>query len=160
MKLFVLRHGIAEDRANGIDSQRELTAEGRRKLVKVIGQAKKGGLAPDVILTSPYARALQTAELAAESLGFQDPLIRSDTLLPYSSPLDLWEEVRDYKHVGKLLLVGHNPQLSELVCLMAGAPGGSIPMKKAGLACFSVPAVGPMPQGSLSWLLTAHLAGC
>jgi len=159
VKLFVLRHGIAEERADGIDSQRALTDEGRRKLAKVIAQAEKAGLAPDFILTSPYVRARQTAEIAAKALGHSDPLIESDKLLPYSNPLELWEELRGYREAEQVLVVGHNPQLTELVCLLAGAPGGSIPMKKAGLACFHLRGVGPQPQATLSWMLTAKLAG-
>lgn len=159
MKLFVLRHGIAEDRADGIDSQRALTSEGRKKLEKVIGQAAKAGLEPDYILTSPYVRARQTAEIAAQGVGYAKPLIETDKLLPYSNPLELWEELRDYRDAQQTLVVGHNPQLTELVCLLAGAPGAAIPMKKAELACFDLRGVGPSPQATLSWLLTAKLAG-
>ncbi len=158
MKLYILRHAIAEDRAEA-DSQRALTDEGRRKLAKVLAQAAKTGMAPEMILTSPYVRALQTARMAAEALGFRNSLIETDKLLPYSSPLDLWEELRGYRHVEQTLLVGHDPQLTELVCLLAGAPGGAIPMKKAGLACFHLRGWGPQPQATLSWLLTPKLAG-
>ena len=159
MKLFVLRHAIAEDRADGADSQRALTDEGRRKLSKVLLQARRAGLSPDCILTSPYVRARQTAEAAAEAVEFEGPLLVTDKLVPFSNPLDLWEELRAYREAEQVLIVGHDPQLTELVCMLAGAPGGAIPMKKAAMACFHLPGVGPRPQGTLSWLLTARLAG-
>jgi phosphohistidine phosphatase len=151
MKLFVLRHAIAEDRADGVDSQRALTDEGRRKLGKVLAQACQAGLSPDFILTSPYVRARQTAEAAANAAEFEGPLVVTDKLLPFSSPLDLWDELREYKDAPKVLIVGHDPQLTELVCMLAGAPGGAIPMKKAAIACFHLPGVGPRPQGTLAY---------
>ena len=159
MKLFVLRHAIAEDRVGGPDSQRQLTTDGRRKLRKVIAVARQAGLQPDYILASPYVRAVQTAEIAAQELGFADPLIETDKLLPYSPPLEIWDELRGYRDAGQVLIVGHNPQLSELACSLLGAPGDAIGMKKAALACFDLHGVGPKPQASLAWLLTSKLAG-
>ncbi|MBI1353386.1 MAG: phosphohistidine phosphatase SixA [Acidobacteria bacterium] len=159
MKLYVLRHAIAEDRAGGPDSQRQLTQDGRRKLRKVIATARAAGFAPDHILVSPYVRAVQTAQIAAEELAFEEPLIETDKLLPYSPPLEIWDELRDFRDSGQLLIVGHNPQLSELACTLLGTPGDAIAMKKAALACFELHGMGPQPQASLCWLLTPRLAG-
>ena len=70
MLLFLLRHGIAEDQpARGLDADRALTAEGRRKLGLVLDRAASAAVRPDLILTSPYLRAAQTAQAAAASLN-------------------------------------------------------------------------------------------
>lgn len=159
MKLFVLRHGIADDHAEGGDSQRALTTEGRRKLSSVVAQACRAGMSPELILTSPYVRARETAEIAAKAAGFSQKLIETDNLVPYANPLELWEELRGRREAQQVLVVGHNPHLSDLLSVLLGAPGGAIPMKKAALACLDVRRLGPTPRATLAWLLTAGLAG-
>ena len=64
MRIYVLRHGIAEDAPpGGSDSDRALTLEGRRKLRGVLEHARRAGVVPDIILTSPLKRAVETADL-------------------------------------------------------------------------------------------------
>ena len=69
MEIYILRHGVAEEPQTGQpDSERALTPDGRKKLRNVLRTASSAGVAPSLILTSPYKRALQTAQLAAEIL--------------------------------------------------------------------------------------------
>ena len=70
MRVYLLRHGIAEDGRPGMpDSERALTGEGRRKLRDVIKAAKGAGFAPDLIVSSPYRRCVETADLLAQMLS-------------------------------------------------------------------------------------------
>ena len=70
VELYLLRHGIAKDRsASGRDADRRLTDEGRTKLRRVLERAHAAGVVPSLILSSPYRRALETAEIAARELG-------------------------------------------------------------------------------------------
>ena len=62
MKIYLLRHGIAENgRPNQPDSERALTGEGRDQLRETLAVARKADTAPSLIITSPYRRAVETA---------------------------------------------------------------------------------------------------
>src|SRR5438105_3235943 len=110
MEIYVLRHGIAEDgQAGQPDAERMLTAEGKKKLRNVLRVAAKAGVAPSLILTSPYRRALQTAEIAAEVLDYKGDLLRTKALEPGSEPRAVWEEIRVHKDEASILVAGHEP---------------------------------------------------
>ena len=88
MEIYILRHGIAEDgQAGQPDSERALTPDGRKKLRTVLRVAANAGVAPSLILTSPYKRALQTAQIAAEILDYKGELLRTKSLEPISARL-------------------------------------------------------------------------
>ncbi len=160
MKLYILRHGIAHDAAFGqSDESRQLTAEGREKARRVLQRALEAGVRPDVVLTSPYPRALATAEIAKQELRFADALVETAQLVPYANVFELWEEIRNYPHAAELMVVGHNPLLSDLATWLVGGRGGAIVMKKAALALIEIPNPSPQPRGSLTWLLTPKSAG-
>ena len=72
----------------------------------------KAGVAPTLILTSPYRRALQTAEIAAEVLDYKGELLRTKALEPGSEPPMVWEEIRVHKDESSILLAGHEPLFS------------------------------------------------
>src|SRR5579863_5406571 len=110
MELYILRHGIAADgEAGQPDSGRTLTPEGRKKLRAMLQSAAAAGVAPSLILTSPYKRAVQTAQLAAAALGYGGELLRTNALVPGSTPQAVWEEVRVHRDQRQILLSGHEP---------------------------------------------------
>lgn len=156
--LYVQRHGVAEDSSPLGDSERELTDEGRLKLQLILSAAKRAGAKPDLILCSPYVRAEQTAELAAQALEVTEEPEAEGFLLPFSDVLATWEEIRALREFSSVLLVGHNPHLSELVSALLSSPG-AVAMKKGAIACLEINPASPSPSGSLVWLLTAKLAG-
>lgn len=160
MRVYVFRHGIAEDAAPGQDdSTRELTPKGVDKLHKILKTAREAGVQPDVILTSPYVRAVQTADVATEILDFSGEVVKTEALVPYQNSVDLWQEILVHRAGDELMVVGHNPLLSDFVCFLTGTPSYGIALKKGAIAMVDVPATSPRPQGSLVWLLTARLAG-
>ncbi len=159
MQLFLFRHGIAENgQPGGRDSDRALTPEGKKKLREVLRLAVEGGVDPTLILTSPYRRAVETAEIAAEVLGYKGNLLRTNALIPDSSPRDVWQEVRTHKDAGQLLLASHEPLLSQCVGYFLAAPGMAIDMKKGGLVRIDLDRFGPEPSGLLKWYLVPKLA--
>src|SRR5262252_2962584 len=98
MELYLLRHGVAEDRAaTGRDADRRLTEEGREKLRRVLERAHVVGVRPSLILSSPLRRALETAEIAGRELGYEGKIIRTPALAPESSPQKIWEAVCGYR---------------------------------------------------------------
>jgi phosphohistidine phosphatase len=136
MELYILRHGIAEERRPALpDSQRRLTPDGSRK-VRRIGKALKGlKVKFDLILSSPYYRAKETAELVAATLNKVKALKLTSALTPDGSPRDLIEELnRNHPRCKCILLVGHEPYLSSLVSLLlSGRSDLSITLKKGSL---------------------------
>jgi phosphohistidine phosphatase len=161
MQIYTLRHGVAEDAAPGqSDASRRLTEKGKSKLHTILARVRAAGVSPDVILTSPLVRARETAVIAKEELGFEGELIETKALVPSSSSVKVWEEIRsDYKDAAQILLVGHDPLFSDFVCFLTGAPAGRITMKKGAIALVEVEGPAPAPRGTLIWLLTAKTAG-
>ena|SRR5579863_5174884 len=160
MDIYLLRHGIAEDgRAGESDSDRSLTSEGKKKLRGVLRVAAEADVRPSLILTSPYKRALQTAQLAAEVLKYDGDLLRTRSLEPSSRPDAVWEEVRVHKDESQILLAGHEPLFSALTAYLLGCSGFQIDFKKGGLACVEVDKFTGAPKGVLKWYVTPKLAG-
>jgi phosphohistidine phosphatase len=159
MEIYILRHGIAEDHNAGGDPQRALTEEGRRKLRRVLDRASKAKAAPSLILSSPYVRARQTAEMAALILRCARKIVETEVLVPEGSPTDLWEEIRARRQEIAILIAGHEPMLSSTIAWLLGSPAIHVDMKKGAIARIDVDHFGPKPQGVLRWLLTPRLAG-
>jgi phosphohistidine phosphatase len=159
MEIYLLRHAIAEERRPGrSDEQRALTEEGRRKLRPVLDRARAAGAAPSVILSSPYVRAVATAEMAAEVLGCQAPVIRTNALTPDSSPDVVWREICDHRGERAILLAGHEPLLGEVAGYLLGCPELTIDFKKGALLRVDLEDSARRPHGTLQWLLTPKLA--
>jgi len=159
MEIYILRHGIAEDgQAGQPDSERALTPDGRKKLRTVLRVAASAGVAPSLILTSPYKRALQTAQLAAEILDYKGELLRTKSLEPISAPKTVWDEIRVHKDEARILLSGHEPLLSRLMAYLLGSPNFQVDFKKGAIACIELDRFPAEPHGVLRWLLTSKLA--
>jgi len=161
MEIYILRHGIAEDAPAGQpDSERALTSDGRKKLRGVLRTAASAGVAPSLILTSPFKRALQTAQLAAEILEYKGELLRTKTLEPNSSPKAVWDEIRVHKDEARILLAGHEPLFSRLTAYLLGTPDLQVDFKKGAMACIELDRFPAEPHGVLRWMLTSKLAAC
>ena len=140
-QLWVLRHAEAEPHGTRADSQRLLTSRGER-------QARTAGLALarldpgfSAVLYSPKTRARQTAELAAEQWPQHErELLREHASL--ASGFDgaqALDALAGIEADGRLLLVGHEPDLSSVV---ADLTGGRVDLKKGGLAVVRLEGVG------------------
>jgi phosphohistidine phosphatase len=154
MDLYVMRHGIAEDvSATGADRDRELTAEGRKK-TREAGQALKGlEIQFELVLASPFARAWQTAEILVEALNCPRLLSRCEAL---SSGAPLKPLVAELGAIacGSVLIVGHEPDLSQLISVMlSGGLDVAVSMKKGALAKIRFPSHIEAGYGRLEWLL-------
>ena len=158
LKLYLLRHGLAAQRGlrPGSDAERPLTAKGRRKLGQVAQAMKDLGLSFDLILSSPYLRARQTAEIVAETLHADKRLRFSNALTPQGSFKELLSELQAAGPTArKVLLVGHEPYLSELsALLLSGETGLRLTFRKAGLCKLLIETLRPGRCACLEWLLT------
>ncbi|HXB74400.1 MAG TPA: histidine phosphatase family protein [Candidatus Acidoferrales bacterium] len=160
MQIYLLRHGIAEEsRPGGSDSDRALTSEGREKLRRVLKQARRAGAVPSLILSSPYRRALETADVAVEVLGYGGKVVRARALVPEASPFDAWGEIRARRDEPAILLASHEPLMSALAAFLLDSPALQVDMKKAALMRVDCDGFGPEARGVLKWMLTPALAG-
>lgn len=120
MKLYLMRHGPAEDEADsGVDADRALTASGRervRNVAKALIEAKES---PREILTSPLVRAVQTAEVVAIVAGVAQLRVRREV----GPGGDCARLARFLSASGRkrAMLVGHEPDLSDLLSTLLGA---------------------------------------
>lgn len=159
MEIYVLRHGIAENgRPGHPDSERALTAEGKDKLRKVMKRAKAAGVEPELILSSPYKRAIETAEIAAEVLGYAGKIVRTPGLIPDASPAEIWDEIRSRRNEPSILLSSHEPLTGSLVAFLLNSAALQVDMKKAALARIDCDSFGAAPSGVLKWLLTPGIS--
>ena len=159
MKLYLLRHGIAvEPGTAGItrDSERPLTPEGRLKLKRATAAMQAMELSFEVILSSPFVRARQTAEIVAHALQAEHRLQFAEELACGGSVRDLIRRLAaGVPAPESVLLVGHEPDLSELVSVLCtGEPRLAVAFKKGGLCRLSVEALRYGRCATLEWLLT------
>src|SRR6202049_1851840 len=159
MEIYILRHGIAEDgQAGQPDPKRALTPEGRKKLRNVLRAAAKAGVVPSLILTSPYRRALETAQVAAEILHYSGELLRPKPLEPVSDPRAVWEEIRVHKDEANILLAGHEPLFSRLTAYLLASASLEVDFDKGAIACAEIDHFPAEPHGILRWMLVPKLA--
>jgi len=107
------------------------------------------------MITSPYVRAAQTAEIFAETLGFPPAKIRvHDALKPAGNPAELVKEVISLR-AKEVMCFGHAPQLDLTISQLLGSRGAVTELKKAGVASFDHGAT----QGRwlLRWILTPKM---
>jgi|LakMenE18May11ns_1017448.scaffolds.fasta_scaffold9256637_1 phosphohistidine phosphatase len=162
MKVYLVRHGIAQERLGGAvlnDSQRPLTDEGKAEMKQVAHALKRLNVKPDIIVSSPLVRARQTAEIIRDGLNFADELKITDTLAPGGSPGSVWKYLKQFAHVDELFLVGHEPDVGMLVANMLwAAQDVHFPFKK-GAVCrvdvYDLPSTSP---GVLKWFMTPKIA--
>ena len=159
MQIYLLRHGIAEDPAPGhADSDRALTGEGKDKLRRVLKRARAAGVSPSLVLSSPYKRALETADAAADVLGYKGKIRHTRALVPEASPHDTWNEIRSCKDESAILLASHEPLMSSLAAFLLNSPALQVDMKKAALLRLDCDRLSPQPSCVLKWMLVPALS--
>ena len=161
MKIYLIRHSNAVDPGTPgyeDDSLRPLTEKGRDKM-KTIASALKGlNIKPDLIVSSPYVRARQTAEILAKVLKYKQELVFNGTLVPMGNADNIIGEINEKYSVDELVLVGHEPCLSGLIgTLTAGNPDLAFNFKNGGVCCLSSDDLHTERKAVLEWLLTPKI---
>lgn len=161
MKLYLVRHGIAVDAGTPgyeDDSLRPLTEEGREKMKKIAHTLQEMGIKPELIVSSPFVRAYQTASIMAKTLKYKGELVYSDLLVPMGQPNDMIVQIKEKYSVDELMLVGHEPNLSLLISFfLAGNSNISINLKKGGVCCLSADNLNQNRKAVLEWLVTPKI---
>lgn len=139
MRLLIVRHAVAVPRGTpGLpDPDRPLTPEGEKKFKKAARGLARILDRPDEILTSPWRRALRTAEIAAEAWGKLAP--KQTEALAGGSFEGLTAVLESYPPNARLAVVGHEPWLSALLARLLGTPEAErLQFKKGGVALVEV----------------------
>ena len=156
-ELFILRHGQAEDLTQCLtknDFDRNLTEEGKEKIQKLslFFNGLQEGI--ELVLSSPYNRAKDTAELFTSNLIPKPELKIVDFLSCGASSKDIVKGLFSYSALNKVVLVGHSPDLEMFLGKLVGAE--RIKLKKGALAKITLNNSIEL-SGELEWLITAKL---
>jgi len=158
IELYILRHAVAKSRdewRGEDDSERPLTGKGEKEMWRVAKAMKKLGLSFDLILSSPFVRARRTAEIVCDVFKAGQKLKLTPALGADASPERFLKRIP--KMVGsarKIVLVGHEPFLSELIALLLVREARAlVKLSKGGLCKVTVESM-RAPQPLLEWLLT------
>ncbi len=157
MHLYLLRHGIAVPHGTPEvpDDERPLTPKGERRMRQIGRGLRDLGVKVDRIVSSPLPRALRSAEVAAEALRCTELLETSDALRAGRDAASIREWLRS-REEPRLMIVGHNPELSDLIGLLVnGNPGQPVgELRKGGVAALA-------PRGddgmTLDWMARPRL---
>lgn len=159
MQLLLIRHAIAEERTDFAvtgknDAERPLTEYGRRRMAKNARGLRRVAPKVDLLVTSPYARARETARIVGNTLG-----IRSATdvgaLTPERHPKDFFAWLATQGENATVAAVGHEPNISRLLMwALAQDAESRSEFKKGGVALIEFDGAAKAGTGMLRWLLT------
>ena len=123
MRLYIIRHAWAEEPGPqwADDSQRPLTADGRKRFRKVVEALAERGFAPQVIATSPYVRARETADIIVRHLGRHTPALETVDALRCGSDLAAALKWTAGRNEDEVAWVGHMPDVAEMTALLKAA---------------------------------------
>lgn len=152
MKLFLVRHAAAVERDGDVPEEwRYLTPEGRKLFRKTARTMANEGVTPDLIITSPLLRAVQTADVLAETLAYGGPLVARGELQPGFDPEALCGLLDECRSLRELVLVGHEPDLSGLVASLLNL-SGDFSFKKGGAIRLKIDPADPQGTVAFKWL--------
>jgi phosphohistidine phosphatase len=158
MNLYLMRHanaGIPRESAK-LDAKRGLVKEGKEQCMlmgRILGALK---VQPDVILSSPLKRALQTAQFVGNELGYEGKVEISEALAPDADFSAFHAMLEDYADRQELLVVGHNPNLFKFIgrLITANGSGAGVRMRKGCVARIDMAKHPPL----LQWLIDPRMA--
>ena len=115
----------------------------------------KMGVAFDVVLTSPYVRTRQTAEIVATAYDERPPIVAIDSLAPGGSVQSVLSDLERQTRRSRIAIVGHEPNIGELAARLAGS---RYPIEfKKGAVCRIDVKTFPAGPGRLRWFVTTKI---
>jgi phosphohistidine phosphatase len=162
MNLYIIRHAIAVDEGTEgyeSDSERPLTDKGRKKMREIARGLRNIGVEFDLILSSPYVRTRETAEILADVFKMKKKITFTENLIPLGNPELLIGEINEKYSVDNIAVVGHEPHLSTLVGILVAENGKlDITLKKGGVCYLSADDLHHHDhRATLEWLLTPSI---
>jgi phosphohistidine phosphatase len=157
-ELYLVRHGVAAERGPEYpdDSVRPLTSDGISRLRRQAAGMDVLGVKLDLILTSPLARARQTADLLAARLLRKGDVVVTPALAPSAPAAALADELGKLQGRTRVALVGHEPDMGELASRLLGTQA-PVPFKKGGVCRIDFKGARTKGAGTLIWMLTPKM---
>ncbi len=153
-----MRHGIAEDAALlESDADRKLTDKGTLRTAMVAKAMKAFGPPIDRIISSPYIRAVETAEIVARILGFESEIQTDRRLTPagnYEGISDLLQENDDAENI---LVTGHEPSMGDFISGLCADGNLMVEVKKASITAIELYRLRPRAVGVLHWSIPPRI---
>lgn len=158
LQLVLVRHAIAEERGPAWpdDEQRPLSRDGARKWKRAARGLALVVPVVDQLLTSPLTRTFQTAETLAKALSPAPKVQLLDTLRPGTRPNALITALKARSPKGTIVLVGHEPMLSELAALLLHLQG-PLEFRKGAAMLLVTNGFGSRGPARLEWFLTPRV---
>ncbi len=154
-EIYILRHGHAEQSESLVnDFDRALTAEGIEKINRLGVFINSLGVNIDIVLSSPFLRAKQTAEILVSNVTPMPEIRMVDFLSCGASSKDISKGLLDYSVNNSVLIVGHSPDLDVFLGKLIGS--GKVNLKKGALAKVNFENNIEI-SGSLEWLVTSKI---
>jgi len=164
MILYIIRHAWAEEADEARwpdDGRRPLTKAGRKRFAQVVETLAERGFAPELVISSPLVRCMETAQLVAQGLRGSPRVVAREELAPESDLAALVDWMRcEAVREERVAWVGHAPDVGQLVAALVGDGSAAVDFSKGAVAALEFDG-GPAPRaGVLRWLVTAKLLGC
>jgi phosphohistidine phosphatase len=152
--IYLMRHGVAAEAGPDWpnDADRPLTDQGRTRVRQIAAGLLALDVQPDEILTSPFVRTRETADLVAEAFARQPRVTPSAALAPGVRPLDALNAWGKYARRKQLLLVGHMPGIGALAARLVGARR-PLAFKKGAVCAVEIDTLPPAGPGHLQWFI-------
>jgi len=153
-ELYLIRHGIAEERSDAWpdDTKRPLTDDGMDRLRKAARSLAQLGVSFDVVLTSPFVRTRQTAEIMAAEFAPRPAVVNVDALASGGSTAGVLAELEKHARRKRIAIVGHEPEMGALGKHLAGMRD-ELEFKKGAICRIDVVAIPVKGPGTLRWFL-------
>ena len=156
MRVYLVRHADSVVRAGGMpDGARYLSANGRLSFRDMAARFRETGARPEIILSSPLVRAIQTAEILSEALRYDGVVVAAPQLAPGFDEEGLNELLDECPGAGQVALVGHEPDLGGVLTRMLSLPR-EYAMRKGAIAAIDVPGTGGRRKAEFAWLLVGE----
>lgn len=153
MRIYLVRHSEAVNRVPPMpDEARTLSARGRVSFRDMARRFREAGGNPSRILTSPLLRAVQTAEILSEAIRYEGEVLADPRLSPGFDIAKLGAVLDEFPAETGIAIVGHEPDLGDILTRLLSLPQG-VAMRKGAIAALDLPIVGDPPHATLVWLL-------
>ena len=154
MRIYLVRHSEAVDRVPPMpDAARYLSARGRLAFREMARRFRDAGGLPTRIFTSPFVRAVQTAEILSETVRYDGEIVLDPRLSPGFDVARLNDVLDGCSREREIAFVGHEPDLGGILSRLLSLPQGYA-MRKGAIAALDLPIAGDPLRAGLAWLLT------
>lgn len=153
MLLYLMRHAAAEPGTPDSDLLRQLSPEGRQYVQRLLALFSLLHVQPEWIISSPYQRAVETAQLLAAGLGYQGEILTDAALSPAGSTMGVQALLVAFQQCEQLLLVGHAPSMPTWIAELCEAPQMRFEFPAGAICCIMMPEPRQW-KGRLRWLIS------